>query len=80
MDELKQVDEVAYVRFASVYQAFDDAKEPRGRIGNTRKLLLTAAVTMSLYLICSSVVVACLVRDRAAICRIIVDPCDTPGG
>jgi hypothetical protein len=39
----------------------DDPKEPRGRIVNTRKLLFTAAVTMSLYLICSSVVVACLV-------------------
>lgn len=39
----------------------DDPKEPKGRIINTRKLLFTAAVTMSLYLICSSVVVACLV-------------------
>lgn len=27
MDELRQVDEVAYVRFASVYQAFDDATQ-----------------------------------------------------
>ncbi|HUR52638.1 MAG TPA: amino acid transporter, partial [Gemmataceae bacterium] len=39
----------------------DDPKDPKGRIANTRKLLLTAAVTMSIYLIASSVVVACLV-------------------
>ncbi|QJW99793.1 APC family permease [Frigoriglobus tundricola] len=42
-------------------RAGDDTKEPVGRIRNTRKLLITAAVTMSLYLICSSIVVACLV-------------------
>ena len=39
----------------------DDPKEPKGRIANTRKLLVTAAAIMSVYLICSSVVVACLV-------------------
>ena len=39
----------------------DDPAEPKGRIRNTRKLLVTAAVTMSIYLIGSSVVVACLV-------------------
>jgi hypothetical protein len=39
----------------------DTAEEPKGRIRNTRKLLLTAAVIMSLYLVGSSVVVACLV-------------------
>jgi hypothetical protein len=39
----------------------DTAEEPKGRIANTRKLLLTAAVIMSLYLIGSSVVVACLI-------------------
>jgi hypothetical protein len=39
----------------------DDPKEPRGRIANTRKLLLTAAAVMSIFLIGSSVVVACLV-------------------
>jgi hypothetical protein len=39
----------------------DDPKEPKGRIAHTRKLLITAAVIMSLYLICSSIVVACLV-------------------
>jgi hypothetical protein len=41
--------------------ADDDPKEPRGRIVNTRKLLVTAAVMMTSYLIGSSVVVACLV-------------------
>jgi hypothetical protein len=39
----------------------DDPTEPRGRIANTRKLLLTAALIMSLYLIGSSIVVACLI-------------------
>jgi hypothetical protein len=39
----------------------DDPKDPRGRIANTRKLLITAAVVMSVFLISSSVVVACLV-------------------
>ena len=39
----------------------DDPKEPRGRIVNTRKLLITAALIMSVFLIASSIVVACLV-------------------
>ncbi|MBA4063207.1 MAG: amino acid transporter [Isosphaera sp.] len=39
----------------------DDPAEPRGRIRNTRKLLVTAALVMSVYLIGSSVVVACLI-------------------
>jgi len=39
----------------------DDPKEPKGRIANTRKLLITAAAVMSVFLIGSSVVVACLV-------------------
>jgi hypothetical protein len=39
----------------------DNPEEPKGRIRNTRKLLVTAALTMSIYLIGSSVVVACLV-------------------
>lgn len=42
-------------------KADDNPKEPRGRIANTRKLLLLAAAIMSVYLISSSVVVACLV-------------------
>ena len=41
--------------------AGDTPEEPKGRIRNTRKLLLAAAVIMSLYLVGSSVVVACLV-------------------
>lgn len=39
----------------------DDPKEPRGRIANTRKLLITAALIMSVFLISSSLVVACLI-------------------
>jgi len=39
----------------------DDPKEPRGRIANTRKLLVSAAVIMSVFLIGSSVVVACVI-------------------
>jgi hypothetical protein len=39
----------------------DDPNEPAGRIANTRKLLVTAALIMSVFLIGSSVVVACLV-------------------
>jgi len=39
----------------------DDPKEPRGRIANTRRLLVTAAAIMSIYLIASSLVVACLI-------------------
>jgi hypothetical protein len=41
--------------------ADDKPAEPRGRIRNTRKLLLSAALIMSIFLISSSVVVACLV-------------------
>ena len=39
----------------------DDPLEPKGRISHTRKLLLTAAFVMSVYLIGSSFVVAALV-------------------
>jgi hypothetical protein len=39
----------------------DDPLEPRGRIANTRKLLISAAIVMSVFLTASSVVVACLV-------------------
>src|SRR5207244_7490139 len=42
----------------------DDPKEPKGRIVSTRKLLITAAAVMSVYLISSSVVVACLVPPQ----------------
>jgi hypothetical protein len=40
----------------------DDPKEPKGRIRNIRKLLITAAVVMSLYLLGSSVVVSTLIE------------------
>lgn len=39
----------------------DDPAEPKGRIGNARKLLISAALVMSVFLTASSVVVACLV-------------------
>ncbi len=39
----------------------DDPNEPRGRIANARKLLISAAIVMSVFLTSSSVVVACLV-------------------
>jgi hypothetical protein len=42
-------------------QEGDEPNEPKGRIANTRKLLLTAAVIMSVYLVSSSLVVACLI-------------------
>ena len=32
MDELRQLDEVAYIRFASVYRRFDDIEEFRSMI------------------------------------------------
>ncbi len=41
--------------------AADDPDEPRGRIANTRKLLISAAAIMSIYLIGSSFVVAALI-------------------
>ncbi len=43
-------------------RADDDPKEPKGRIANTRKLLFTAAVIMSLYLLASSIVVSTLIE------------------
>ncbi len=39
----------------------DDEKNPKGRIANTRKLLIVAAAVMSVGLLGSSLVVACLV-------------------
>ena len=39
----------------------DDPAEPKGRIRNARKLLILAALIMSVFLTASSVVVACLV-------------------
>jgi hypothetical protein len=47
--------------------ASDTAKEPRGRIRNTRKLLITAAAIMSLGLMGSSIVVAMLIPPSALV-------------
>jgi hypothetical protein len=44
--------------------ADDDPKAPRGRINNTRKLLVAAAVIMSFYLLGSSVVVSTLIEPE----------------
>jgi hypothetical protein len=56
----------------------DDPKEPKGRIANTRKLLVVAAITMSVYLIGSSVVVACLVpADQLS--KVNADGSERPG-
>ncbi len=43
----------------------DNPEEPKTRIRNTRKLLITAALIMSVFLVASSVVVACLVPPEA---------------
>ena len=42
----------------------DDPKKPKGRIANTRKLLITAAAIMSGYLLVSSVVVSTLIEPE----------------
>lgn len=44
--------------------AGDDPHQPKGRIRNTRKLLATAAIIMSVYLLGSSLVVATLINPR----------------
>jgi hypothetical protein len=56
----------------------DQPAEPRGRIRNTRKLLLTAAVIMSLNLVGSSIVVACLVPPEQ-LTRVNADGSERPG-
>jgi amino acid permease len=43
----------------------DDPERPRGRIRNTRKLLLTAALLMSVLLMCSSLVTTVLIPAEA---------------
>ena len=42
----------------------DAAERPRGRIRNTRLLLIVAAVTMSVYLLASSLVTTVLIPQR----------------
>jgi hypothetical protein len=45
----------------------DDAKNPAGRIRNTRRLLITAAVVMSVFLLASSFIVSTLVEPNALV-------------
>src|SRR5262245_277157 len=52
---------MAHIRGASG----DTHEHPTGRIRNTRKLLVTAAVIMSIYLIGSSIIVATLIPPEA---------------
>ena len=47
--------------------AGDDPKRPAGRIRNTRRLLVTAAAVMSVYLLGSSLVVSTLVEPSALV-------------
>ena len=62
-------------------RADDDPNHPTGRIRNTGKLLLTAAVIMSAFLLASSLVVSTLIEPQALV---DVDahgsPVDLPGG
>jgi len=46
-------------------RADDDPKRPRGRIRNSRKVLLTAAVIMSVYLLSSVLVTTVLIPESA---------------
>jgi hypothetical protein len=45
----------------------DTPEKPRGRIRNTRKLLLTAALIMSVFLLGSSLVTATLIPPEALV-------------
>lgn len=45
----------------------DTEENPRGRIRNTRKLLITAAVIMSIFLLTSTVVVSTLIPPKALV-------------
>lgn len=45
----------------------DDPNNPQGRIRNTRRLLITAAVVMSAYLLTSSLVVSTLIEPSAMV-------------
>jgi hypothetical protein len=56
----------------------DDPARPIGRIAKTRRLLLTAALVMSVALISSSVVVACLVPPEH-LTKVSADGADRPG-
>src|SRR5207302_9641783 len=45
----------------------DDPRRPRGRIRNTRKLLTTAGIIMSIMLLGSSIITATLIDPKALI-------------
>ena len=49
MDKLKSVDEVAYVRFASVYREFEDVSTFYGRIGKTFKEISLKKVEFNMF-------------------------------
>jgi len=59
-------------------RADDNPQEPHGRIVNTRKLLITAAVIMSVFLLSSSLVVACLV-PASQLTRVDASGAERPG-
>jgi transcriptional repressor NrdR len=50
MDELKQLDEVAYIRFASVYRSFTDAAEFQNEVANLEKAKKKRESQLSLLL------------------------------
>jgi hypothetical protein len=59
----------------------DDPKAPAGRIRGTRRLLLTAAVIMSLFLLGSSLVVSTLIDPAALVTHDAVgNPVESPSG
>lgn len=52
----------------------DDPAHPRGRIRNTRKLLITAALIMSLLLLGSSLVISTLIKPEALLHPLGAEP------
>lgn len=50
MDELKKLDEVAYIRFASVYRSFTDAAEFKNEVNNLKKGIRKRESQLSLSL------------------------------
>jgi transcriptional repressor NrdR len=51
MDELRKLDEVAYVRFASVYRQFQDVTEFEDEIRRLQKISETAAAREQMSLL-----------------------------
>jgi hypothetical protein len=61
--------------------AGDDPKAPAGRIRNTRRLLIVAALIMSVFLLGSSLVVSTLIDPGALVAHDATgNPVDVPGG